>query len=380
MARQHPMERPRMTTPMRMRVIDCGRVSARLSQAVWYGIAAHMGPDDDPVLTLVDPVDPYICVGFHQDARLEVDARYCASRGIAILRRRLGGGAVYIDDKQLIFHFIFPRRRAPTRIGQLYPVFIEPVVRTYRELGINAAYRPINDIQVDGRKIGGTAAAILDQATVLGGMFLFDFDAATMASCLKVPSEKFRDKLHKTLADYVTSMRRLLPLLPSRETVTSLFLRHVADCLDVTPQESAASEREEAAIAEEVVHLADTAWTSGVDRKFVNPGIKIAADTYLIEGVCKAPGGLVRVQLVARDDRIVDIEISGDFTCHPPAGIAELADALRGESLDGSRLAETIAGIVATLGLEMPGVGPEHVAAAIETSRHREIRGLGTEP
>jgi lipoate-protein ligase A len=362
---QYQARLPQTTEPMRLRVIDCGRVSGKLSQAIWYGIAAQMSAADDPVLTVVDSVDAYVCIGFHQDPRLEVDAPYCASRGIAVLRRRLGGGAVYIDQNQLIFHFVFPRRQAPSQVSRLYPLFIEPVVRTYRDLGIDAAYRPINDIQVDGRKIGGTAAAILDEATVLGGMFLFDFDAATMARCLKFPSEKFRDKLHKTLEDYVTSMRRLLPTLPSRETVSSLFLRHVADCLHVAPQESATSDREKAAIAAEVAQLEDPAWTTGVRRKFVEQRIKIAADTYVTEGVCKAPGGLVRVQLVARERHIVDIEISGDFTCHPPAGIASLAGALRGQSPYGPGLLQTIADSVATLGLEIPGVGPEHFAAAI---------------
>jgi lipoate-protein ligase A len=357
---------------MRMRVIDCGGVSAIQSQSVWYGIAARMKPEDRPVLTLLNPRDPYVCIGFHQNAGLEVDERYCATKGIDIIRRRLGGGAVYLDANQLIFHFVFPRRRAPSRIGQLYPLFIEPVVRTYRDLGIDAAYRPLNDIHVDGRKIGGTAAAILDQATVFGGMFLFDFDTATMARCLKVPSEKFRDKLHKTLEDYITSMRRLLPQVPARETVKAVFLRHVADCLNVIPEESIANECEHGAITEEANRLRDPAWTARTGRKFVRRGVKVAADTYLTVGASKAPGGLIRIQLLAREDRIVDIEISGDFICHPPAGIESLADRLRGASLSGSGLVDKIAGIVGTLGLELPGVGTEHLAAAIESARHSD--------
>jgi lipoate-protein ligase A len=357
------------TTPTPLRVIDAGQVSAGQSQAIWYGIASRMKPADEPVLTLVNPADPYVCIGFHQSARLEVDEPYCSARRIAVLRRRLGGGAVYIDHNQLIFHFMFPRWRAPGRVGQLYPLFIEPVVRTYRDIGIAAAFRPINDIQVDGRKIGGTAAAILEEATVLGGMFLFDFDTATMARCLKVPSEKFRDKLHKTLEDYVTSMRRLLPQVPARAAVKSLFLRHVADCLNVVPRESVANAGEQAAIEEEVVRLGDPAWTSRVGRKFVAAGVKVAAGTFLTEGLCKAPGGLVRVHLLSQADRIVDIEFSGDFTCQPPAGIAGLAECLRGESLSSPNLAATIARIIETLRLEMPGVGPEHLAAAIEQGR-----------
>jgi len=362
-----------MTMPAAsLRVIDARDGSAWLSQALWYGIAGRMTANDDPVLTLVNSRDPYVCIGFHQNARLEVDEDYCATRRIAIVRRRLGGGAVYIDRNQLIFHFLFPRRRTPSQIARLYPMFIEPVVRTYRDLGINAAYRPLNDIQVAGRKIGGTAAAILDEATVLGGMFLFDFDAATMARCLKVPSEKFRDKLHKTLEDYVTSMRQMLPEVPERDHVKSLFLNHVADCLAVIPRESAVGKHEEAAIVDEVARLDDPSWATRVGRKFVSAGVKIAADTYLTEGLCKAPGGLVRVQLLSRADRILDIEISGDFTCQPPAGVTHLAERMKGVSLSSTRLAPTIAGLLEALRLELPGVGPEHLAAAIQQSRQIE--------
>src|SRR4029453_12248415 len=133
------MEGSTAAKPMHMRVIDGGSVSAVLSQSIWYGIATRMTPEDDPVLTLVNPRDPYVCIGFHQNAELEVDERYCATRRIAVLRRRLGGGAVYIDDNQLIFHFIFPRQHAPSRVNRRHPMFIEPGVRPYRHPGIPAA-------------------------------------------------------------------------------------------------------------------------------------------------------------------------------------------------------------------------------------------------
>jgi lipoate---protein ligase len=101
----------------------------------------------------------------------------------------------------------------------------------------------------------------------------------------------------------------------------------------------------------------------------VSRGVKVTADTYLTEAAFKTPGGLVRIRLLAREDRIVDIEISGDFTCHPPSGIEGLADRLRGASLSAASLVDTIAGIINTLSLELPGVGAEHLAAAIEQSR-----------
>jgi lipoate---protein ligase len=351
-----------------VRVVDRGYVSALQSQATWYGIAAAMHADDEPVLTLVNPLEPYVCIGLHQDIALEVDEAYCRSHGIGVLRRRLGGGAVYIDRDQLIFHFIYPRRQAPERAAALYPRFIEPVVRTYRALGIAAVYRPVNDIQVDGRKIGGTAAAILEEATVLGGMFLFDFNAATMARCLKVPSEKFRDKLHKGLDGYVTSMRRLLPSLPSRDAVKALFLRHIGETLGVVPRDAELAPAEQAAIEGEMTALADPAWAGKVGRRFVPQGVKLAAGTFLTEGMHKAAGGLVRVRLLAHDGRIADLEISGDFTCTPAAGLELLAGRLIGHPLDGAAFDPAIDRAIADLGLQLPGVAAADLAAAIATA------------
>jgi lipoate-protein ligase A len=348
-----------------LRVIDAGYAPALRTQALWYAVARRMQADAPPALTLVNPDEPFVCIGLHQDARLEVDEDFCRRQGIAVLRRRLGGGAVYIDRNQLIFHFIWPRRRAPGRAARLYPLFIEPVVRAYRALGIAAVYRPLNDIHVGGRKIGGTAAGVFEEATVLGGMFLFDFDAAAMARCLRVPTEKFRDKLQATLADYVTTMRRLLPAVPSRAAVKELFLAQVAECLQVTPEAAAPSPAEVDAIAEETAALSDPGWLYAAGRRLVPKGVKIAADLHLTEGTHKAPGGLIRVRLLERDGRIADLDITGDFTCLPADGLAALAARLRGAALVSEELTQTIGDAVDALGLDLPGVAPDDLGAAI---------------
>lgn len=357
---------------MRLRVIDFGLVPPLRSQAAWYGVARRLQEKDDAILTVVDPSEPYVCIGLHQDADLELDRKFCAANGIAIIRRRLGGGAVYLDRRQMIFHFVFPRHTAPQHAERLYPHFIEPVLRTYRDLGIAAVYRPLNDIHVDGRKIGGTAAALIGEATVLGGMFLFDFDGAVMARCLKVPSEKFRDKLRTSLEDYVTSMRRLLPAVPSREHVKARFLHHAADCLGVDPRADTVQAAEEVAIREEESHLAEPSWLHRIGRKLVPEGVKLAAGVHLTEGCHKARGGLVRARLLERQGSIADLELSGDFDCRPAHGLASLAARLRGVSLDDSELGEAVTRGMTELGIETAGVTAEDVAAAITASRHRE--------
>lgn len=350
---------------MRLRVIDFGRVSALQSQAVYHGLAETIGPDSDPILSLASPDTPYVCVGMHQDIEKEVDTAFCGAQGLPVWRRHVGGGAVYLDHNQLFTHFIYPEAKAPRHADQLYPMFIEPVLRTYRDMGIAAVYRPINDIQVEGRKIGGTGAASIGHATVMVGSFMLDFDTATMAKCLKVPSEKFRDKLRQTLDDYMTTIVKQLGRLPDRADLKARFLRHCADSLEVEPVEDQPTVAEWAAIARAEVELSDPDWIDVQHRKLVQLGVKISADTHLTEAARKVPGGLVRVSLLEREGRIADLVLSGDFTCLPPDGIDQLAEDMKGTALTEAALTTAAALAIARHALDLPGVSADDLAASI---------------
>ncbi len=350
---------------MRLRVIDFGLVPALRSQAVYHGIAETITADSDPVLSLASPETPYVCVGRHQEVGKEVDEEFCKSAGLPVYRRQVGGGAVYLDRNQLFTHFIYPRRKAPEFAQNLYPMFIEPVVRTYRDFGVSAAYRPINDIQVDGRKIGGTGAASIAEATLMVGSFMYDFDTETMARCLKVPSEKFRDKLRQGLNDYMTTMNKELETPPARDVLIEKFLAHCHDVLGVDPAFDQPTNEELAAIEKAERDLANPDWTYSQGKKLVEMGVKIASGTHMTEAMFKAKGGLIRVHLLAHDGKVADLMISGDFTCLPPDGVDRLADALKGTTLDAMALAGVAERAISRLGLELPGIAPDDIATAV---------------
>ncbi|WP_193177447.1 lipoate--protein ligase family protein [Oricola nitratireducens] len=355
---------------MKLRVIDFGVVSALRSQAVYHGLAETITESSDPVLSLVSPEEPYVCVGMHQEIAREVDEAFCTSRNLPIYRRHVGGGAVYLDRNQLFTHFIYPRKKAPEFAMNLYPMFIEPVVRTYKQLGVNANYRPVNDIQVNGRKIGGTGAASIGEATVMVGSFMFDFDTETMARCLKVPSEKFRDKLRQTLDDYMTTMVKELAELPDRARLKKLFLSNCGDVLGVDPVETEPTAEEWAAIEQAEKDLTDPAWTNLQGRKLVELGVKISEGRHLTESMHKAPGGLIRVHLLGLDGKVSELMISGDFTCLPPEGADTLAADLHGVDLSEEALAAAADAAMKTHQIEMPGITGADIATAIMAAAH----------
>jgi lipoate-protein ligase A len=192
-----------------------------------------------------------------------------------------------------------------------------------------------------------------------------------MARCLKVPSEKFRDKLKTTLDDYMTTMTKQLEKVPSREAVKALFLKHCEKALGVTVAEDKPTAAEMRAIDAEDARLSDPDWTYRQGRKLVELGVKIAAGTHLTESMHKARGGLIRVHLLERDGKIAELMISGDFTCLPPDGVDRLAERLQGATLEQSALTEATAAGFKALKLEMPGVEPADIATAVMAAVER---------
>ena len=96
------------------------------------------------------------------------------------------------------------------RKDAFYRKFLQPVIDVYRRLGIEAQYKPINDVIVGTRKISGTGAAEIGDCIVFVGNLILDFNYDMMCRILKVPDEKFRDKVHKTLLENLSTIRREL--------------------------------------------------------------------------------------------------------------------------------------------------------------------------
>ena len=192
---------------MSIRLVDAGTVPYLRSQTVYHGVAKARTERTPNTIILVIPEEAYVCIGLHQELDKEVDLAFCKANNIPIVRREVGGGAVYLDEGQVFTQWIFRPDRLPMRVDKRFALFAKPLVETYKALGIQAYFRPINDIQVSGKKIGGTGAAAIGNAEVLVGSFLFDFNFELMSKVLKVPDEKFRDKIFHSLQEYMTTMK-----------------------------------------------------------------------------------------------------------------------------------------------------------------------------
>jgi lipoate-protein ligase A len=133
---------------------------------------------------------PSVSLGYFQKICDAVDLDFCRSRNIRILRRMSGGSAIYTDSKQLIYAVIIKDDLGS--VPESYKKICEAVILGLGFVGINAEFKPINDILVGGKKISGSAQ-LRRQGTILQhGTLLIDEDFETMFKALKVPESKFK--------------------------------------------------------------------------------------------------------------------------------------------------------------------------------------------
>ena len=322
---------------MTVRVIDAGHLPPVESQAIYHGIA-HAWSDASPdTVLLVTPRDPYVCIGFHQDLTAEIDVELCRQRGLPVVRRELGGGAVYLDSDQLFVQWVMAGSSLPARLDHRFARFAEPLVATYRALGIEARFHPVNDLQVADRKICGTGAARIGGAEVLVGNFLFDFDVEAMARVLRVPSEEFRGELRDSLQRYMTTARRELGAAPDEAEVRARYLEQCRATLGAELVPGTLTGEEEAAVARVSARFRSDEFLQqpgGLRR----PGVKIHEDVWVSESSVAVPGGRIRAVARVREHRLERVSLHAEPDSEGGAPLEALAAALQGLEIRAEQL------------------------------------------
>ncbi len=150
-----------------------------------------------------------VTIGYHQSLEVEVNLEECGQRGFGVVRRVTGGGAVYHDRKgEITYSVVAPEEAFPKDIIASYKQICSWIVDGLAELGVQAEFKPINDITVGGKKISGNAQTRRRGVLHQHGTVLYDLDVATMFGVLRVSKEKISDKLIKGVEERVTSLNR----------------------------------------------------------------------------------------------------------------------------------------------------------------------------
>jgi lipoate-protein ligase A len=151
---------------------------------------------------------PSIIVGRFQNTAQEVNRPFVEERGIHVVRRISGGGAVYHDLGNVNYSFIVPNDEGtPFDFAR----HARPVIDALAKLGVEAESGGRNDLLIDGRKFSGSAQHMDRRRLLHHGTLLFNSDLSVLEQALNVDEEKFTSKGFKSVRSRVTN---ILPMLP----------------------------------------------------------------------------------------------------------------------------------------------------------------------
>ena len=176
---------------------------------------------------------PSIIIGKNQNTIEEINTEYVEEKGITVVRRLSGGGAVYHDLGNLNFSFI---TKDDGESFHNFRKFTEPVINALKKLGVNAELSGRNDIEVEGRKISGNAQFSTRGRMFSHGTLLLDSEIEHVVSALRVKKDKIESKGIKSIRSRVANISEFLEEKVTVEEFRQLLLTNIFEGLDEIPE------------------------------------------------------------------------------------------------------------------------------------------------
>ena len=298
--------------------------------------------------------EPCVLVGYHQKVAHEVWEDFCAAHGIEVNRRITGGGTIYFDPLHLGWELYFDRSFFGTGdMAALSERICRAAASGLQRLGVDAHFRPRNDIEVGGRKISGTGGAFDGNSVVFQGTVLIDAEVEKMLGALRVAPEKLSKRQIKDISERLTTVKEVLGgrELPWREVKDALAAGFAGE-LGIDLQDGDLNDAEQDKLPDALAEVRDEEWVH-----LHAPAN--AEDATVVEATHRCDGGLVRASVAVEPDRgmIKHVTFSGDFFVNPKRMVFDLEAALR--NLPVSRLEESVRDFFRRSDIEMLLLRPE---------------------
>lgn len=287
-----------------------------------HGLARH-GRGDSPALLRFWRSAPTASLGAHQAVDRELRLDYCSGQGIAVVRRPSGGGAVYVDERQLGYSLIIARpwfgRNAC--LAAVLERFAAGVARGLDRLGIAAQYKRPNDLEVSGRKISSFFVASSASSLLLHGTVLLAADIKAMLLALRVPTEKLSPDGLAAARDRLITVGECLGSVPPADEIRQAIEDGIAAVLGLSTEPGGADAYGFGAVMEGSSGIDEHSEPGSIDWR--DPGHEWT------EALTVTDGGSLRARARFADgDRFQRVEFAADLQFVPPDLLVRMAHAL----------------------------------------------------
>jgi lipoate-protein ligase A len=199
--------------------IERPELTAAIDEAI---LMTRIAGDCNDTVHLYRRRPPSVSLGYFQRANEVADLEACRRDGVPVVRRVSGGGAIFTDQRQLVYGLTFlPPRPIGTRNG--FEVVCGALVRAIGRLGVDGVSKAgINDVLVGNAKVSGSAQVVRKGVHLVHGTVLVDADLDAMFRYLRPLPEKFRAQGLGGPEARVTTLARVLGEPPEMDEVKAV--------------------------------------------------------------------------------------------------------------------------------------------------------------
>ena len=264
-------------------------------------------PIDEPVFFLWQN-KPAVIVGYNQEVNTEVNLDYLKEKGIDLVRRVTGGGAVYHDLENLNYTIV----GRSEDLERDYPEYAALMMKALQALGVPATLSGRNDILVEGKKVSGFAKRVCKNRLMVHGTLMYNVDVDVLTHVLNPSTTKLQSKGIASVRSRVTNLCNYLPELSDIQAFKNRLEEILSN--NYSDAEYKLSETDLAHIQQLTDEkFATWEWNYGRSPK--------ATLVHSARLAC----GTVEIHLTLTENRIASCRFGGDFLGNLPASDVEKA-------------------------------------------------------
>jgi lipoate---protein ligase len=302
-----------------------GITDPRVNLAIEEHILKNLDINESYLLFYIN--QPSIIIGRNQNTIEEINTKFVEENDIIVVRRMSGGGAVYHDLENLNYSFI--TKDEGNSIQENFKKFTQPVINALRKLGANAQLMGRNDIEIDGKKVSGTAQYATGGRMYTHGTLMLNVDLDSVSKALKPKKEKIESKGVKSVRARVGNIKDYINQDMTVEEFKQYILKSVFEEQGLDVQEYVLTDEDWKQIEEISKNKYQTwEWNFGKSPK-AN-----------ITNSHRFPVGTIDVRLNVNRGMIEDVKIFGDFFGW--GDIADIENKLKGVRYEKAAIIEAL--------------------------------------
>jgi lipoate-protein ligase A len=318
------------------RFVDLGAVDAFENNAQMAVLSRSTVESGVPTLQTSVWGRTHLNVGWFDDVDSTLDLEACERLGIQVIRRPFAGGgtAFYDAGCAVLFGVMFPKGAGhddlDAEIARLQPVVLDAL----GHIGLGEVeFRGSADLRWErDRKVGGISAGDFGRVVSVGGFLnIASPDLDRYLQVVRVPDEKFKDKLVSDMREYVCTAEEIAGRPVAYEEFRDALVAALARAgVEVVPQPLTEVERGALAKISGRIASDDAVRRVSSDRfrHEAPPGTRVAFANH--KGRKLARAGVA----VTDDAHLAAVMMAGDMHVAPPDALDRVAAALVGARAD----------------------------------------------